>query len=177
MPDSMISTINNWDMEAQYGHLVFANGRGIPYTWNRSAQPAPKNRTAKEAAFPDIPAELPEIAITQAEEAQALDIAAEEEAEAAEVEEGTDLDREVPHLAFGQRDQALEEYDIGNVDMVPTEGLDKQQLIGSISNPTNVEDLTPEGSVTDLMQELNQVQDEIESELQQINDMGTHSEN
>ncbi|KAL7460404.1 hypothetical protein ACHAXS_000855 [Conticribra weissflogii] len=36
MPDSMISTINNWGSSDKHGHLVFANRQGIPFTWNRS---------------------------------------------------------------------------------------------------------------------------------------------
>lgn len=105
--------------------------------------------------IPKIPAKLPGIAIVWAKEAQAIDIAEEEEAEVQEVEEEMDQDREIPHLAFGQKDQTLEDYDIGNVDMVLAGGLDEQQLIDSIVDPANGEHMTPRGLVTNSIHNLN----------------------
>ncbi len=118
------------------------------------------------APFPDTPAELPGIAIAQAKNAYSVDIVEEEEAEVDEVVEGTDIDQGIPHLAFGQKDNTLENYDTGDVDMVPMDNVDEQQLVNDIVNPVNPP--TPEGPVGEFINELDQVQGEIDVALEQI---------
>ncbi|KAL7464347.1 hypothetical protein ACHAXS_004676 [Conticribra weissflogii] len=167
MPDSMISTLNNWEARGEHGNLIFANRRGIPFTWNRLREHnTPRAGKAQMANFPNMPAELPGIAIEQAEAAHTANVAEEEEAEAQEVVEDTDLDREVPHLAFGQRDENLEDYDIGDVDMVPLDDADEQQLINDITNNTEYNAAT--GQIDELIHDLDQVQGEIDQELEQL---------
>ncbi len=89
-----------------------------------------KNNNA--TPFPAIPAELPGIVVAAAENTHDNDVAEQEEAEESEVIENADLDREEPHLTFGQRDNFFENYDIGNVDMAYTKGISKEQLQDNI---------------------------------------------
>ncbi len=70
--------------------------------------------------------------VAAAENTHDNDVAEQEEAEEREVIENADLDREVPHLTFGQRDNFFENYDIGNVDMAYTKGISKEQLRDNI---------------------------------------------
>ncbi len=67
-------------------------------------------------------AEHPGIAVANAKDVHAADITEQEEAEALDVIEDMDLEGEIPHVTFGQRDPALENYDIGVFDMVPLTG-------------------------------------------------------
>ncbi len=96
-------------------------------------------RNPRVAPFPDTPAKLPGIAIAQAEDTHAADVAEDKEAEAEadEVVEGTNLDCEIPHITFGQRDNTLEDYNIGDVHMVSVDRINKQQLVNDIMQPTN----------------------------------------
>ncbi len=60
----------------------------------------------------------------------------------------------------------LEDYDIGNVNLIPIDGVNEQQLINDIIAPS--EPHTPDNSVDDLIQDLDDMQDEIDKELEQI---------
>ncbi len=71
--------------------------------------PTPKDQLAP---FPSANAELPGIVVAASKDANAMVVAEEEEAEEHEVVENTDLDREVPHMAFVQKEIASEDHNI-----------------------------------------------------------------
>ncbi len=54
------------------------------------------------------------------------------EVEEQDVMKMADLDMEVPHLAFGNRDRTRNDYNKGDVDIVPLDGADEQHLIDHI---------------------------------------------
>ncbi|KAL7461401.1 hypothetical protein ACHAXS_001822 [Conticribra weissflogii] len=167
MPDSMIQTINNWERNEDHGELIFANRRGIPFTWNRQTVPKTRRQQQHTADFPAGAAELPGIAITQAEDAHATDAAEQEEAKALDVTVGTDLDREVPHMAFGQRDHALEEYETGDTDVVSLPpNANEQQLLNEVMNFSGTP--SENNSVGELMHNLDHMQEEIDAEIEQL---------
>ncbi len=116
------------------------------------------------APFPSIPAELPGINVAEAKNAHATDIAEQEEAEELEVVENTDLDREMRHMTFGQRGEALEDYDIEDVDMVPLDGLNKQHFIYKIRDNQEPN----KGSVHWLINKMDQIQNEMDNQLDEI---------
>ncbi len=70
------------------------------------------------APFPAIPAELPGVEIFQAKDHNNTNISEEEETEEQDIIENTDLDREIPNIAFGCRDTKVEEYNASNVDII-----------------------------------------------------------
>ncbi len=88
-----------------------------------------------------------------------------------EVVQDTNLDQEVPHITFGQRDQSLENHEIGEVDMVPLDGTGEQQLIDDIVNLVDPYDSGE--SVEQLINELDHMQDKIDVELEQIRSIGS----
>ncbi len=116
-----------------------------------------------------MPAELPGIVVEQAENNQAADLAHQQEAEANDVIETTDLDREVPHLVFGNRDQNLDIYDEGDVDIILLDRTTQEQLIADIAN---AQDESSEGSVGDLLAEMDNVQQNIDDIIDEIDNIG-----
>ncbi len=110
-----------------------------------------------------------------AEEAHNTDVAEREEAEVRDVIEGTDLDKEVSHITSRQRDHALEEYNIGGVDTVllPPE-TNKQQLINDIVDHTEIPGA--DDSVGELIQNLDQLQNEIDTEIEQLQTMHSNQD-
>ncbi len=125
MPDLMMTKLLTWDTSKNQGISVLVNGKWIPFTWNYAPSNKTPTKIKRSEPFPSMPAKLPGIVVATAENANAVNIAKEEEEEEWEVNQNTNLDREIPHLTSGQRDEALEEYDIGNADIVSTNRLDK----------------------------------------------------
>ncbi|KAL7463061.1 hypothetical protein ACHAXS_003437 [Conticribra weissflogii] len=153
MPKSMVKTIESLDDSGSVGELIFANNRGKPYTWNRRISTTKTMKPQNNALFPALPAELPGIIVDQIENDQTADIAIQQETEANDVIETMDIDREVPHLAFGNRDQNLDTIEEGDANIVPIHDTTEQQLIDDI---TRERDIT--GSVDELITDMDDVQ-------------------
>ncbi len=166
MPKSMVKTIESLDDSGSVGELIFANNRGKPYTWNRQISTTKTMKPRNNALFPALPAELPGIIVDQIENNQTADIAIQQETEANDVIETMDINREVPHLAFGNRDQNLDTIEEGDANIVPIHDTTEQQLIHNI---TRERDIT--GAVDELITNMDDVQRDIDDVIEQIGEI------
>ncbi len=90
----------------------------------------------------------------------------------------------MPHLAFGNWDTIVGHYDKGNVDLIPLDGVDKQQLINDITGAPLDEELTqPQTqdqeeddttSVTNLIAEMDTTQQQIDEVIGKVQEMDDH---
>ncbi len=183
MPDSMIKTIKAMDQTGHRGELIFANNKGIPYTWNRGKGQVKPVTCQQDTPYPALSVEFPGIVVEQLQNDQAENLAYQQEQEALEVIETVDLDREIPHLKFGNRDPTLDDNHEGNVDMVPLDRINEQQLINDVLGvqeddddqlvqlPTQDEEDNSDGSVTDLIADMNTAQQHINDVIGKIQEM------
>ncbi len=86
---------------------MFAYNKRIPYTWNHRVGQPTKPTQASNDPFPVISAELTGIEVKLAENDHIIEVFDQQNQEAQEVVEMADLYRELPHLAFGNRDPHL----------------------------------------------------------------------
>lgn len=71
-------------------------------------------------------------------------------------------------MAFGNRDRNLDTYDEGDVDIIPLDGTTQEQLIAEIAN---AQDENSEGSIGDLLAEMDNVQQNIDDIITEIDDI------
>lgn len=165
MPDSMITLIETWEREGNYGRLMFADRIGLPFPWNNTVKQKLSHSKVKDAPFPSILAEVPGVDVV-AELEDALNKAQVEtkEDEADEVIHNTDLDCEVPHLTFGQQDDSFEEHNSGDVDMIEETDATTNECMHDI----NAVHGHCNNAIKNLIEELNQAQDNLDNLIAEI---------